>query len=126
MACVRVFEDAALVRNQLEQPGEGRILVVDAGASLRVAVLGDRMARLGSDNGWRGVVINGAVRDADRLAAMDIAIFALGTAPARGGNSGAGECGAKVSFGEVVFVPGHFICLDHDGVVVLPRAPLAN
>ena len=83
-------------------------------------------ARLGAANGWRGVIINGAVRDADRLAAMDIAIIALGTVPARGSNSGAGECGSTVTFGEVAFVPGHFICLDRDGVIVLPRTPSTN
>jgi len=81
------------------------------------------MARLGADNGWRGVIVNGAVRDADRLASMDIAIFALGTAPARGSSSGGGESGITVTFGEFAFVPGHFVCFDRDGVVALPRVP---
>ena len=52
---VRCFEDNSMVRRALEQPGDGRVLVVDGGASLRVALLGDRLAALAVTNGWRGV-----------------------------------------------------------------------
>ncbi|MEJ8853987.1 ribonuclease E activity regulator RraA [Variovorax robiniae] len=122
IACLRTFEDAALVRAQLATPGEGRILVVDGGASERVAILGDHMARLAIQNGWQGLVINGAVRDVGKLASMDLALWALGSVPVRGGGSGIGECDIEVRFGGAVFTPGSFICLDRDGVVVLPKA----
>jgi hypothetical protein len=36
----------------LEEPGEGRVLVVDTGASMRCAVLGDNLAAMGAKNGW--------------------------------------------------------------------------
>lgn len=123
IACVRTFEDAALLRTQLGQPGDGRLLLVDAGASQRVAVLGDHMARIGIENGWRGVVVNGAVRDVNRLAAMDFVVLALGSVPLRGGNAGLGETGVELGFGGAVFVPGAFVCLDGDGVIVLPQPP---
>jgi len=123
IACLRTFEDAALLRAQLARPGEGRILVVDGGGSQRVAILGDSMARLAIQNGWQGLVINGAVRDVGELASMDLAIWALGAVPARGGKSGIGECDIEVGFGDAVFTPGSFICLDGDGIVVLPKAP---
>lgn len=112
-----------MLRSQLGQPGAGRILVVDGGASQRVALLGDNMARLALENGWGGLVINGAVRDVDKLAAMDLAILALGSVPVRGGNAGLGEYGVEVAFGGFVFTPGNFICFDRDGVIVLPREP---
>lgn len=124
LACVRCFEDTGVLRSQLAQPGAGRVLVVDGGASLRVAILGDNMARLGMDNGWRGVVIHGAVRDVESLSSMDFAVLALGPVPARAGNRGLGEHGAEVAFGNTVFQPGHFICFDPDGVVVLPSVPV--
>ena len=123
IACVRTFEDAALLRSQLGQPGDGRLLVVDAGASRRVAVLGDRMARIGIGNGWRGVVVNGAVRDVGRLASMDFVVLALGSVPVRGGNAGLGETGVELGFGGAVFAPGAFVCLDGDGLIVLPQPP---
>ena len=122
VACVRTFEDAALIRAQLAQPGEGRILVVDGGASNRVALLGDNMARLGMENGWHGVIIHGAVRDVDALASMNFAVFALSSVPLRGGNSSVGEHGVELRFGGVVFIPGHFVSMDGDGVVVTPMA----
>ena len=123
IACLQTFEDAALLRRLLGQPGDGRVLVVDAGASQRVALLGDNMARLALENGCSGLVINGAVRDVHKLAAMDIAILALGSIPVRGGNSGVGVYGVEVAFGGVVFTPGNFICFDRDGVIVLPNEP---
>ena len=122
IATVRTFEDAARVRQQIALPGEGRILVVDAGGSLRAAVLGDNMARLGLHNGWAGVLLYGAVRDVDELAALDFAVFASGSVPARGANEGTGEVDTQVTFGGAVFRPGDFIAIDGDGVAVTATA----
>lgn len=123
IACLRCFEDAALLRSRLEHPGDGRILVVDGGASERVAIFGDNMARLAVENGWAGVIIYGAVRDVARLGSMNLVVMALDQVPMRGGRSGQGEWNVELSFGGAVFTPGHFICADRDGVVVLPHAP---
>lgn len=120
IACVRTFEDASLIREKLETPGEGRLLVVDAGGSLRAAVLGDRMASIGLANGWRGVIVNGAVRDVEALAALDLVVLALGRVPRRGGGAGVGECDVPLAFGGVSFTPGDTVALDADGLVLLP------
>lgn len=120
MACVQVFEDAGLVREMLEQPGEGRILVVDGGGSVRRALLGDRMAQLALQNGWQGVVINGAVRDVAALAALPMAVLALGAVPVRAAGAGNGASGIELMFGEASFAPGQWLHLDADGVVLLP------
>ncbi len=122
--CLQCCEDAASLRTQLARPGNGRILVVDGGASLRVALLGDRMARMAIDNGWGGVVINGAVRDVGHLQSMDFAVWALGHVPLRAHAPERGRPGVELSFGQAVFRPGDFICLDQDGVVVLSQALL--
>ena len=53
---LRVFEDNALVRQALEEPGLGRVLVVDGGGSLRTALVGGSLAALAYRNGWTGVV----------------------------------------------------------------------
>ena len=39
-ATLKVFEDNALVRATLETPGNGRVLVVEGGGSLRCALVG--------------------------------------------------------------------------------------
>ncbi|MEG0052560.1 MAG: ribonuclease E activity regulator RraA [Comamonas sp.] len=115
---LRTYEDAALIRTTLTGPGEGRVLVVDAGASLRVAVLGDNMARMALENGWAGLIIHGAVRDVQVLACLGIAIFALGHTPLRAGRSGLGEIGVTLSMAGNLIRPGAFIAADRDGVVV--------
>jgi RraA family protein len=67
ISTVQVYEDNVLVRAALEEPGAGRVLVVDGGGSLRCALVGDQLAALGLGNGWAGVVINGCIRDVAAL-----------------------------------------------------------
>ena len=123
VATVRAFEDAGLIRQKLETPGQGCVLVVDAGGSLQRAVLGERMAVLGAGNGWAGVLIHGAVRDTEALADLDFGVFALGRVPARGAGEGTGECDVALHIAGVEIRPGECIALDADGVVVAPHAP---
>lgn len=125
LACMRTFEDAALLRELLERPGEGRILVVDGGGSTRVALLGEKMAQLGQRNGWAGVLIRGAVRDVEALQLIDFGVFAMAKVPARGGSSGVGEIDETLVFDGVRFSPGDILCVDADGVVIVPAAMVA-
>ena len=64
---VKCFEDNSLVKEQVEQPGKGKVMVVDGGASMRRALLGDMLAEKAAKNGWEGLVIYGCVRDVDAL-----------------------------------------------------------
>ncbi|MCT9812913.1 ribonuclease E activity regulator RraA [Acidovorax sp. Be4] len=117
VACVQAFEDAGPVRAMLETPGAGRILVVDGGGSLRVALLGDRLAQLGLDHGWRGVIVHGAIRDVAALASMDFAVFALGAVPRRASGSVLCEPSPVLAFAGVRITSGEGVHLDADGVV---------
>ena len=119
---LRCHEDAGLLRQTLETAGGGRLLVVDAGASLRVAVLGDRMARIALDNGWAGLLVYGAVRDTEALASMELAVFALGRTPLRGTGNGGGALGLALQLGGAQLQPGDYLVMDPDGVVVAPQA----
>ena len=115
---VRCLEDNVLVRQTLEMPGQGSILVVDGGGSMRTALLGDLVAKLAVQNGWAGIVINGCVRDVGELARLPIGIKALGSNPRRSAKAGAGEVDVPVSFGGAKFVPGEVMHSDADGIVV--------
>ena len=64
---IKAFEDNSLVREQVAQPGEGKVLVVDGGGSMRRAMLGDMLAEKAADNGWEGIVIYGCIRDVDAI-----------------------------------------------------------
>lgn len=115
---VKVFEDNVLVRATLETPGDGRVLAVDAGGSLRCALVGDVLAGLGIEHGWTGIVMYGCVRDAASLAALDIGIKALAAHPRRSEKQGAGQVSVPVRFAGVEFTPGAWLYADADGILV--------
>ncbi|GAA4897385.1 ribonuclease E activity regulator RraA [Streptomonospora salina] len=118
IATIKCHEDNALVKEQLGQPGEGWVLVVDGGGSLRTALMGDLIAESAQENGWAGVVIHGAVRDVAALARLDLGIKALGSNPRKSAKTGAGVLDAPVAFGNVVFSPETWLYSDDDGIVI--------
>lgn len=120
---IRCYEDNRLMRLVLSEPGGDRVLVVDGGGSPHRALLGDVSAGLAADNGWAGVVINGAVRDAKALRKIDIGVAALGTCPRRGGHTGAGERDVDVTVRGARIAPGSYLVVDEDGLVCLPTPP---
>lgn len=120
IATLKLFEDNALVRKTLETPGNGRVLVVDGGGSMRCALVGDQLGELGVKNGWAGIVVYGCIRDSKALSGMDLGVFALGTHPRKSIKRNTGEAELPVTFGGVTFTPGHYLYADDDGVIVSP------
>ncbi len=116
---VKVFEDNVLVRAALEAPGEGRVLVVDGGGSLRCALVGGQLGQLAVDNGWVGIVVHGCVRDTQELVAQAVGIKALAAHPRKSlrGLHG-GRAGEPVQFADVRFTPGDWLYADEDGIVI--------
>ncbi|MGI9311517.1 MAG: ribonuclease E activity regulator RraA, partial [bacterium] len=115
---VATMRDSKLAMALFRTPGDGAVVVVDGGGSMATALLGDNNAAILKDNGWAGIIINGAVRDAEQLAAIDLGIKALGVCPVRPAKDGIGAVDVPVAFGEVLFVPGHCVYCDRDGVIV--------
>ena len=121
---VKSFEDNVLLKAELSKPGEGRVLVVDGGGSTRLAILGDIIAGILLDNGWAGIIINGAIRDSEEVDTMPVAVRCLGTSPKKSAKTGDGQVGIPVQFGGVTFHPGDWVYADADGVLVA-REPLS-
>jgi regulator of ribonuclease activity A len=121
ISTVRCFQDNALLKSVLSQPGAGGVLVIDGAGSVHAALVGDLIAELARSNGWAGLVVNGAVRDAAALRGIDIGIKALGTNPRKSAKTGAGERDVEVSLGGVTFVPGEIVYSDDDGIVVVAQ-----
>ncbi|WP_407569980.1 ribonuclease E activity regulator RraA [Deinococcus altitudinis] len=119
---VRVFEDNTPVRAALETPGQGRVLVVDGGASLNCALLGDVLGTLAVRNGWAGVVVNGCVRDSVALTSLPLGVKALATHPRRSGKGDSGEQDISLMFAGVSIEPGNWIYADADGLLVSSEA----
>jgi regulator of ribonuclease activity A len=123
IATVKVHEDNVLVRQALEEPGVGRVLVVDGGGSLRCALVGDNLAALGQRNGWAGIIVYGCIRDARAIGEIALGLKALNTHPRKSVKLGAGQRDVPVMFAEAEFVPGQYVYADEDGIVVA-RQPL--
>lgn len=118
IATLKLFEDNGLVRQTLDTPGNGRVLVVDGGGSLRRALLGDQLAALAVKNGWAGVVVWGCIRDSKAIGAMDLGVFALATIPLKTVKKNLGEAEVTVSFAGIDFAPGEWLYADEDGLIV--------
>lgn len=115
---LKVFEDNALVRAMLETQGNGNVLVVDGGGSLRCALVGGQLALLAQDNGWAGIIVDGCVRDSEEINSCEVGVRALATHPRRSVKKGAGERNVRVQICGVPVNPGDWIYADADGVLV--------
>ncbi len=122
---LRLFEDNSALARRVNAPGDGGVLVVDGGGSTRCAVFGGNLARAAQDNGWVGLIIAGAVRDADEIDACEVGVRALALHPRRSVKRGQGEedvtvmvCGTRVS-------PGEWIYADRDGILIADRVLVA-
>jgi regulator of ribonuclease activity A len=115
---VTCHQDNALVKQVLNEPGNGQVLVVDGRGSLHSALLGDLIAASAVRNGWAGVVIHGAVRDTRALAELDLGVKALGSNPRKSAKLGVGDVDTPVTFGGITFLPGETLWSDSDGILV--------
>ena len=122
IATVQCFEDNSFVKKTLQEEGRNRVLLVDGSSSMRCALLGDLLAQLAIDNHWRGVVINGCIRDSDIIANLEIGLKALATHPCKSEKKNRGTCNIELNLGGANCKPGDWLYADGDGVVVGTRA----
>ena len=121
---IKCFEDNSLVKACVGEPGAGRVIVVDGGGSLRRALLGDMLAEEAATNGWQGLVIVGAVRDVDEIAATDLGVKALGQCPLNTEKRGEGQRDIVLHIGGTTVQPGDFVYADNNGVIISSGALL--
>ncbi len=115
---LKLFEDNSLVRKQLESDGKGKVLIIDGGASLRCALIGDQLATLAIQNNWEGIIVNGCIRDSQVINSMNIGIKALNTSPVKSVKHNIGEIDIPVKFGGVSFISDYYIYADTDGILL--------
>ena len=123
VSTVKCFEDNTSVREAVQSPGNGRVLVVDGGGSLRRALVGGNLASAAEKNGWAGVVVFGAVRDAEEMARCQIGIRAMALLPMPPDKRHPGVVDQPVQIQGVWVHPGEWLVADEDGIVVMPAAP---
>ena len=124
IATIKCFEDNSRVRDLVAEAGQGRVLVIDAGGSMRRAVLGDMLAQQAVDNGWSGAVVFGCIRDSFAIAQLALGVKALGTCPLRTDKRGEGQRDVPVRFAGVNFRQDEWLYADQDGLIVAQRSLL--
>ena len=118
VSTVKCFEDNSLVKAALDEPGLGRVLVVDGGASLRRALVGGNIGAAAAKNGWAGGLVEGCVRDVAELAACEVGIRALAAMPLPTLKRNQGERDVPVQVQGVRVRPGDWLYADEDGIVI--------
>lgn len=115
---VKCFEDNSRVKELLATDGDGRVLVVDGGGSIRCALLGDMIAESAVKHGWAGVIVYGCVRDIDAMRQMELGVQALASIPQKSTRKGIGEVGVTLQFGGVTIRDGDYVYADNNGILV--------
>ena len=115
---VKCFEDNSRVKELLATDGQGKVLVVDGGASMRCALMGDMIAESAVNNHWSGVIIYGCVRDVDAIAELNLGVHALAAIPQKSNRKGLGEVDISLSFGGVTVQSGDYVYADNNGIVI--------
>lgn len=118
---VKCFENNGLIAEVLEEEGQGRVLLIDGGGAVRRALIDAELAQLAVDNGWEGIIVNGAVRQLDVLETLDIGIQALAPIPVGADIETLGEVDTPVNFGGVSFLPEDYVYADLTGIILSPE-----
>jgi RraA family protein len=121
-ATVKVFPgDNLMVHKALDIAKTGDVVVVDAGGSMKNAVLGDIISTKARHRGIAGFIVDGYVRDASAIRALGFPVYARGENMIGPLHRGPGEINFPVCCGGIVVSPGDIIVADSNGVVIVPR-----
>jgi 4-hydroxy-4-methyl-2-oxoglutarate aldolase len=106
------------------QPGD--VIVAAAEGYRGVAVMGDLMLGMARNRGLAGLVTDGPVRDVAGIFEVGLPVFCTGINPDSPSGLGPGSVGLPVVIGGVTVHPGDVVVADINGVVIVPRAKLAE
>jgi 4-hydroxy-4-methyl-2-oxoglutarate aldolase len=104
----------------------GDVIVASTGGFRQAAVTGDLLLGVAKNRGVAGFVTDGLVRDLADLEALGLPVFALGLTPNSPGRRGPGTVGLPIVCGGATVATGDLVIGDRDGVVIVPRARIAE
>jgi RraA family protein len=114
--------DNLLTHKAIDMAAPGDVILVDAGGGLDQAIIGEIMSAHAKSRGIAGIIIDGAIRDADAIAASDFPVYACGVTHRGPYKDGPGEINVTVSIAGMVVNPGDIIVGDADGVLAISPA----
>ena len=114
--------DNSMVHAVIAHASPGDVLVLTSSEPAPVALVGELLATQAQVAGVVGILVDGAVRDLDELAAIGLPVWAR-FVRAQGATKGAvGGLDVPVTVGGAEIRPGDLVVLDCDGAMVLPAA----
>ncbi len=99
------------------------VLVCSTNQSTRNCIWGELLSTAARARGARGAIVDGFIRDARQIMAMQFPVFMTGLSPVD--SSGRGDVVAynvPIECGGVMVNPGDIVFGDIDGIVVIPQA----
>jgi RraA family protein len=111
--------DNLMVHKALDLAQPGDVVIVDAGGDLSNAIIGGLMSAHAEHRGLAGIVIYGAIRDANELRRGSFPVFACGVTHRGPYKDGPGEINVPISIGGMVVEPGDVVIGDDDGVIAV-------
>lgn len=111
-------DDNSLVKEILNQPGNNKVLIIDAKGVNHASMIGDQIASKALENNWNGIIVNGFVRDIEILKTIPIGIYAKGSIPKKTDKKGLGFLGVDVFMGGILIKTGNWVYLDSNGWVI--------
>ncbi|MGB3290167.1 MAG: RraA family protein [Burkholderiaceae bacterium] len=113
--------DNLYIHEALRKAKAGQVLVIDGGGLVDRALLGEIMMSVARMRGLAGLVVDGAIRDADAFKTHDYPCYAKGVTHLGPFKNGPGELNVPVSIDGCVVHPGDIVVGDGDGVVFVPQ-----
>jgi RraA family protein len=113
--------DNLMLHKAIDMAEPGDVIVVDAGGNLTNALFGEMMLAYAVTRGVAGLVLNGAIRDADAIREINLPVFAAGVTHRGPYKDGPGEINVPISLDGMVIQPGDIIIGDCDGVMCVPQ-----
>ena len=118
---IQLFEDnKALVELLRDTNGDGKICVVDVVGDY-CAVVGETLMKYAYENQWKGIIINGYVRDTHETSQIPVGLWAIGTYPFKSQKKKDAILNETLHFASVTFTVGEYLFADNDGIIVTKK-----
>jgi RraA family protein len=112
--------DNLMIHKALSMAQPGDVIVVDAGGDLTNSLFGEIMTATAVKRGVAGIVLNGAVRDAEEIGQGTFPLYAAGVTHRGPYKDGPGEINVPIAIDGMVIQPGDLILGDADGLLCVP------
>lgn len=105
----------------IDSAKKGDIIVISC-AGKGPAVWGELATDSAMRKGISAVIVDGAVRDSDRIRELGFPVYSRLVTPTAGEPNGIGQMNLPIKISGVEICPGDWVVADGDGVVIIPSA----